>query len=73
VNLVLKKLSTISLHLDIKKYKFKTKSMKYLGFIIKVKNKIVVNPDKAKDVLLWLTLINIKEVYSFLRFMRFCR
>ncbi|KAF2180166.1 hypothetical protein K469DRAFT_593813, partial [Zopfia rhizophila CBS 207.26] len=36
VNLVLKKLSAAGLYLDIKKYKFKTKSTKYLEFIIKV-------------------------------------
>ncbi|KAF2190323.1 hypothetical protein K469DRAFT_560583, partial [Zopfia rhizophila CBS 207.26] len=37
---LLEKPSTISLYLDIKKYKFKTKSTKYLEFIIKVRQEI---------------------------------
>ena len=46
IRLVLSALSKASLHLDLAKYEFGAKMVKYLGFIIIVGKGISCNPDK---------------------------
>ena len=44
---MLSKLQIARLYIDIKKCEFKVKSTKYLGFIIKVKKEISIDPTKV--------------------------
>ncbi len=49
IKLVLEKLCTIGLSVDIKKYEFRITKTKYLGFIISI-NSIKVDPEKVAVV-----------------------
>ena len=41
----------MGLQLDINKYKFKVKSIKYLEFIIKTRKEIYIDPVKVKVII----------------------
>ncbi len=43
-------LLVVGLYLDINKYEFKTKSTKYLGFIIKAGKGVRIDPKKVKAI-----------------------
>ncbi|AEO67663.1 uncharacterized protein THITE_53764, partial [Thermothielavioides terrestris NRRL 8126] len=47
---VLRRLKDIGLNLDLKKYIFVIKEVKYLGYIIEVKVYISPNPEKIKAI-----------------------
>lgn len=73
VNQVLDRLQKAGLRLDPKKCEFANKEIKYLGFIIKVKEGIKVDPEKIKAISTWEAPIDIKGVRSFLGFANFYR
>jgi hypothetical protein len=50
---VLKYLKNAGLQLDINKYKFKVKSIKYLRFIIEASKGVQMDPSKVKAILEW--------------------
>ena len=50
IYIVLKALKKAGLNLDILKYKFSIQKIKYLGFIIKARKGIRINPKKVKVI-----------------------
>ena len=72
VKLVLERLRTAGLQVDLKKYEFSVTQTKYLGFIVGVDG-LKVNPEKVAIVKNWLPLRTIKGVQSFLGFYNFYR
>jgi hypothetical protein len=48
---MLKYLKNTGLQLDINKYKFKVKSMKYLRFIVEASKGVWIDPNKVKAIL----------------------
>ncbi|KAI0995750.1 hypothetical protein K3495_g12432 [Podosphaera aphanis] len=73
VQQVLKRLRDAGLRLDPQKCEFASKEIKYLGFIISVKEGIKVDPDKVKAISTWEVPKNVKGVRSFLGFANFYR
>ena len=72
VNLVLDKLPSAGLQLDIKKYKFEATEVKYLGLIISCRG-IEIDPFKIECVKLWKTPSFVKDVQAFLGLANFYR
>jgi hypothetical protein len=56
VKQVLQKLQDAGLQLDIDKYEFKCRSIKYFGFIIEVGKNISMNPEKMRTIKKWARL-----------------
>lgn len=73
VRQVLDRLRAAGLRLDPQKCDFAKKEMKYLGFIINVKEGIKVDPTKIKAIRSWEAPKDIKGVRSFLGFANFYR
>ena len=59
------------LRIDIDKYEFETKTVKYLGFIIEVGIRVKVDLKKIVAIREQVTLINVKEVKGFISFTNF--
>jgi len=68
---VLLQLWEVDLQIDIDKCEFEVKSIKYLGFILKVKKNIQMNPQKMKTIMNWQALKSVKSVQSFIGFANF--
>ena len=66
--MVLGKLQEVKLRLNINKYQFEKKQVKYLGFIIKVGVGLQMDPEKIKVIREWETLKTKKGVRAFLGF-----
>lgn len=69
--MVLNKLEKAGLYLDIKKYEFECKEIKYLGFIIQAGKGIKMDPEKVKAIKEWETPTTIKGFRGFLGFANF--
>jgi hypothetical protein len=72
VKKILFKLRDADLQVDITKCKFHVIEIAYLSMIVIIK-KIKMNSIKMKIVINWLTLVNVKDVQSFLSFANFYR
>ena len=70
VKRVLQKLHEVSLQADITKCAFHVKEIPYLELIIIIKE-VKINSAKVSIIVKWLTLMNIKNVQSFLSFANF--
>ncbi len=70
VNIILKRLAKANLYVDINKYKFSIKKVKYLGLIISI-DSIKIDLDKVKAILLQTLLKYIKNIQSFIGFTNF--
>ena len=70
VKRVLQKLRKADLQADITKCTFHVKEIPYLGLIIIIKG-VKMNSAKVSIIVKWLTLMNIKDVQSFLSFVNF--
>ena len=70
VKRVLQKLHEVSLQADIIKCTFHIKEISYLGLIIIIKG-VKMNSVKVSIIVKWLTLVNVKDVQSFLSFTNF--
>ena len=68
VYMVLGKLWEVKLILNINKYQFEKKQVKYLRFIIKVGVGLRMDPEKIKVIREWEALKIKKKVRAFLRF-----
>lgn len=72
VNQVLKKLEQAGLQADITKCAFHVTEVPYLGLIITTEG-VKMDPAKVDTIVNWPTLINVKDVQSFLGFANFYR
>ena len=72
VKIVLEKLSSAGLFLDIGKCEFEVKETKYLGFIVRAGEGIQMDPEKVKAVAKWAPPTTVKGVRGFLGFAEFC-
>ena len=70
VKCVLQKLHKVSLQADITKCTFHIKKISYLELIIIIKG-VKMNSVKVSIIIKWLTLMNIKDIQSFLSFVNF--
>jgi predicted Zn-dependent protease len=59
---VLKKLEEAGLQLDINKYKFEQKCIKYLGYIIDSEQGIYIDPEKVKLIKAWEPPISVRGI-----------
>ena len=66
--MVLGKLREVKLILNINKYQFERKQVKYLKFIVKVGVGLRINPEKIKAIWEWEILKTKKGVRAFLEF-----
>jgi len=57
--------------IDIDKYEFEVKSIKYLKFILKVEKNIWMNSQKMKTIMNWQAFKSVKRVQSFINFANF--
>lgn len=73
VKMVLERLRTAGLQLDIDKCEFETKSTKYLGFIIEAGKGVSMDPEKVRAILDWAPPTTVKGVRAFLGFANFYR
>ena len=73
VKIVLEKLSSAGLFLDIGKCEFEVKETKYLGFIVRAGEGIQMDPEKVKAVAKWAPPTTVKGVRGFLGFANFYR
>ena len=69
---VLQKLIDTGLQVDITKYAFYVTEIPYLGLII-ITQGVKMDPSKVDTIVNWPSLINIKDVQSFLGFANFYR
>ena len=72
VKLILRKLREAGLQADITKCEFHVTQVPYLGLIITTEG-IKMDPSKIDTIVNWPTLINVKDVQSFLGFANFYR
>jgi len=73
VKKVLERLRNAGLQVNIKKYKFRVKRIKYLRFIVSI-DRIKVDPKKVDAIRNWKPLCTVKGIQSFLGFCNFyCR
>ena len=70
VKRVLQKLHEAGLQADITKCAFHIKEISYLELII-ITKEVKMNSAKVSTIIKWLTLMNIKDVQSFLSFANF--
>jgi len=68
---ILLQLQEVGLQIDIDKCEFEVKSTKYLGFILKVKKGVQMNPQKMKAIMNWQASKSVKNVQSFIGFANF--
>ena len=73
VKLILEKLRTAGLHIDIDKCEFETKQVKYLGFIVEAGEGIRVDPDKVRAVQAWENPKSVRGVRGFIGFANYYR
>ena len=73
VYIVLRKLREIKLILNIHKYQFEKKQVKYFGFIIEAGVGLRINPEKIKAIREWEAPKIKKAVRAFLRFANYYR
>ena len=71
--MVLGKLREVKLALNINKYQFERKQVKYLGFIIKVGVGLRMDPEKIKAIQEWEAPKTKKGVHAFLGFANYYR
>ena len=71
--MVLGKLREAKLTLNIDKYQFEKKQVKYLGFIIKAGVGLRIDPEKIKAIREWEALKTKKGVRAFLGFANYYR
>ena len=72
VKLILRKLREAGLQADITKCEFHVTQVPYLGLIITTEG-VKMDPSKIDTIVNWPTLINVKDVQSFLGFANFYR
>ena len=65
---VLKKLEEAGLQLDIDKYEFEQKRVKYLGYIIDSEQGISVDPEKVEAIKAWEPPTLVRGIQGFLGF-----
>ena len=73
VKSVINRLTENSLILDISKYKFETKSTKYLGYIIEIGVGVRMDPEKVAAIANWEKPTTVRGVRSFLGFANYYR
>ena len=73
VNQILARLNEAGLQLDPDKCIFASKEIKYLGYIVNVKEGVKIDPRKIEAINAWEAPSNIREVRSFLEFANFYR
>lgn len=73
VRSILSKLDKAGFYLDVDKCEFFRKEVKYLGFIIRAGESMIVHPAKVKATLEWQMPTSVKGVRSFLGFVNFYR
>lgn len=73
VRVVCRKLFGAGLRLDPDKCQFATKTVKYLGYIIRAGEGIATDPGKIKQILEWKAPTSVKGVRSFIGFTNFYR
>ena len=59
------------LQINIDKYEFEVKSIKYLEFILKVEKNVWMNSQKMKVIINWKVSQSVKNVQSFIDFVNF--
>ena len=69
---VLQRMAKLDLHLKLKKCKFTTDEVEYLGMIVKP-GQLAMDPVKLDGIASWLTPTKVKDVRSFLGFANFYR
>jgi hypothetical protein len=72
VKLILRKLREAGLQADITKCEFHVTQVPYLGLIITTEG-VKMDPAKVEAIVNWPTLINVKDIQSFLGFANFYR
>ncbi len=72
VKMILNRLREVSLQMNIRKCKFNVEEIVFLEVIV-FKQSLRMNSVKIKVIVNWTTLINLKEVQSFVRFVNFYR
>jgi len=72
VKMILSKLWEADLQMNIRKCKFNVEEIIFLKVIVSEQN-LCMNSIKVKVIVNWTTLINLKEVQSFMRFVNFYR
>ncbi len=70
VKLVLNRLREAELQMNIRKYKFNVEETVFLEVIISELN-LRMNFSKMTVIVSWITLINLKEIQNFMRFVNF--
>ncbi len=71
VQKILLQLWEVGLQIDIDKCEFEVKSIKYLEFILKVRNNVQMNSQKMKTIMNWQVFKSVKSVQSFIGFANF--
>ncbi len=71
VQKILLRLQEVGLQIDINKCEFEVKSIKYLGFILKVRKDVQMNSQKMKAIMNWQASKSVKSVQSFIGFTNF--
>ena len=67
---VLQRMTELDLHLKLKKCKFATDEVEYLGMIVKP-SQLAMDPVKLNRIMNWPTPTKVKDVRSFLGFTNF--
>jgi hypothetical protein len=69
----LKKLEEAGLQLDINKYEFEQKRVKYLGYIVDSEQGICVDPEKVEAIKAWEPPTLVRGIRGFLGFANYYR
>ncbi len=72
VKMILNRLREDDLQMNIQKFKFNVEEIIFLEVIV-LKQSLRMNSVKVKVIINWITLINLKKVQSFVRFVNFYR
>jgi len=70
--MVLNRLKRFALYANLKKYKFSTKKVEFLGYIVSTDG-VSINPNRVTSIKEWLIFISFKKIQVFLGFANFYR